>query len=391
MAENNKNKKYYSNKNQKYYANKKNNNYNNKNYNHSKNENKQVHDEVKKDHLEEIENDISIKVKEEQKKVLDFGKYENNSNLEVKEEPKRVLDFEDYKYDDSFYEDILPKKEKLDIEEVNNSFEHIPKKKTETKKEIHDSMEDSFREKEEGSELEIHSKQISPEEKLVAKTDIVREEVELKKKDHNKYPSDGTLFAKIKWWLNFITTIIMNSIIVILLLVGVLFIAYYIDVTKNSKSGVWKPPLYGAYVIVSGSMEPTILIQDAIIIKRVPQEELKIGDTCTYLSKDPRYFGVMITHRIIGTDINDSGQMVYIFKGDNNYSADQMSVEYSQIYGKVIMKIPKIGYIQYFLSSAYGWIIAIVIPCVGIITYDVFKLVKTAQKKRIKAGDDNEK
>ena len=195
----------------------------------------------------------------------------------------------------------------------------------------------------------------------------------------------NTPLDKIKWWFNFVSSILMNSVIVILILVGILFVAYYIDVTKNSHTGNWKPPLYGAYVIVSTSMEPIIHVQDAIVIKRV--DEPKIGDVCTYLSKDPRWLGIKITHRIIGIDVDENGNRVYIFKGDANNVADQMPVELSQIYGKVIMKIPKIGYIQYFLSQAYGWIIAIVIPCVGIITFDVIKLIKTMrQNRRLKRG-----
>ena len=112
----------------------------------------------------------------------------------------------------------------------------------------------------------------------------------------------------------------------------------------------------------------------------------KIGDVYTYLSKDPRYFGIMITHRIIGTDIDENGNKVYVFKGDANYSADQMAVSVNQIYGKVVMRIPKIGYIQYFLSSAYGWIIAIVVPCVGIITFDIIKLITNSKSKRRRRG-----
>jgi len=187
-------------------------------------------------------------------------------------------------------------------------------------------------------------------------------------------------FEKVKWWLNFITTIIMNSIIVILVLIGIIFLLYYIDVVKNSKTGNWQPPLYQAYVIISQSMEPTIHVQDAIVTKRM--DDYKIGDVCTYLSKNPRYFGIMITHRIVGTDINASGEKVYKFKGDNNYSADDLAVSKDQIYGKVVMRIPKIGYVQYFLSNAYGWIIAIVIPCVGIITLDIIKLVKTTSSNK---------
>ena len=191
---------------------------------------------------------------------------------------------------------------------------------------------------------------------------------------------NNTTFNKIKFGLNFITTVLMNSVIVILILIGIILAVYYLDVIKNSKNGKWKPPLYQAYVIISQSMEPTIHVQDAIVIKR--EDEYKIGDICTYLSQNPSYFGIMITHRIIGMDINENNEKVYIFKGDNNYSADTMNVTNDQIYGKVVMKIPKIGYIQYFLSNAYGWIIAIFIPCVGIITLDIIKLVKTRGSKR---------
>ena len=191
-----------------------------------------------------------------------------------------------------------------------------------------------------------------------------------------------TNWQKIKWWLNFVTTVLMNSIIVILILIGIIFLLYYLDVVKNSKTGHWQPPLYQAYVIISQSMEPTIHVQDAIVTKRM--DDYQIGDVCTYLSKNPSYFGIMITHRIIGTDIDSNGNKVYVFKGDNNYSSDPLNVEYEQIYGKVVMKIPKIGYIQYFLSNAYGWIIAIVVPCIGIITLDIIKLINTFRKKRKK-------
>ena len=202
--------------------------------------------------------------------------------------------------------------------------------------------------------------------------------------NNNQEFKELTLWQKIRWWFNFISTIIMNSIIVILVLIGIVFLAYYIDVTKNMNTGNWKPPLYSAYVIISGSMEPSIHVQDAIVIKR--EENFKIGDVCTYISKDPRYLGIMITHRIIGTDVNERGEKVYIFKGDANYSADQLAVEYDQIYGKVIMRVPKLGYIQYFLSSAYGWIIAIVVPCVGIITYDIMKIVMSSKALRKRRG-----
>ena len=198
----------------------------------------------------------------------------------------------------------------------------------------------------------------------------------------NENKEEKSIFSQVKWWFHFITTIIMNSIIIILVLIGILFAIYYFDVMKNTRTGNWQPPLFQAYVIISQSMEPSIHVQDAIVTKRV--DDYQIGDVCTYLSKNPSYMGIMITHRIIGIDTNESGEKVYIFKGDANYSADQLPVEKDQIYGKVVMKIPKIGYVQYFLSNAYGWIVAIVVPCVGIITFDVIKLINSSRKSRRK-------
>ncbi len=197
------------------------------------------------------------------------------------------------------------------------------------------------------------------------------------------------LLLKIKWWGNFVLTIIMNSIVVMLLLIGVLLLVYYVDVMRSMKTGNDHQPLFQAYVIISQSMEPTIHVQDAIIIKR--EDDLKVGDVCTYISKNPSYLGILITHRIIGITNGPNGEKLYTFKGDNNFSADSMPVEKDQIYGKVIMKVPKVGYIQYFLSNAYGWIIAVVAPCVGIITFDIMKLVRIKRLKRRRKGALNEK
>ena len=54
------------------------------------------------------------------------------------------------------------------------------------------------------------------------------------------------------------------------------------------------------------------------------------------------------------------------------------------IFGKVILKIPKLGYLQEFLASKGGWIIVILIPCLAVISYDVVKLAKGLKRKKYK-------
>lgn len=181
------------------------------------------------------------------------------------------------------------------------------------------------------------------------------------------------IFEELKWLFNYMTNIIMYAIIVIFVLVGIVLVAYFVD-SKRSMANR-EIPLYGAYVILTGSMEPIIKPGDAVVIRRVPEDEIAVGDVVTYRSTDSSYYGILITHRVVNIQ-EENGNKVYVMKGDHNPTVDRSSVLSSQVYGKVVMRIPKIGYLKSFLASSYGWIIAVVVPSLGIIIYDVMKLVK---------------
>lgn len=118
-------------------------------------------------------------------------------------------------------------------------------------------------------------------------------------------------------------------------------------------------------------MVPTIKVEDAVVIQRKEQNELKKGDIITFTSNDPRYSGLTITHRIVGVEKSKDNKVYYRTKGDNNNTEDSSLVPYDNINGKVILRIPKIGYIQYALTSSYGIVFLVVIPCLGIVIYDI--------------------
>ena len=187
-----------------------------------------------------------------------------------------------------------------------------------------------------------------------------------------------SVLKDIKWLINYIITIIMYAIIVLLLLVGAVLLAYFIDF-KIRDSRI-ETPLYGAYVIISGSMEPIIKVKDAVVIRRVDEKDIKRGDVVTYRSLDEAFYGILITHRVVNIE-EKNGEKVYITKGDNNSTIDRTPVSFSQIQGKVVMRIPKIGYLKYFLVNSYGWIMAVVIPSLAVISYDIVKLFKTIKNK----------
>lgn len=184
----------------------------------------------------------------------------------------------------------------------------------------------------------------------------------------------------IKWIINYMISIIMYAIIVILVLIGVILAAYFIDF-KIRDSRI-ETPLYNAYVIVSGSMEPIIKIKDAVLVRRCEEKDIKVGDVVTYRSMDEAFYGILITHRVVNIK-EENGEKIFITKGDNNETVDRSPIKFSQIQGKVAMRIPKIGYLKYFLTENYGWIMVVVIPSIIIVVLDIMKLFKKS------ANNDN--
>ena len=186
----------------------------------------------------------------------------------------------------------------------------------------------------------------------------------------------------IKKILHFITTVLMYSICLIMIIIFLVFIVNFIDKQYNLKSGKNKKDLFSAYTIVSPSMVPTINVLDVVVTMRVNSpEDLEKGDIITFNSTDYRYSGVLVTHRIVDIEKTTSGEYLYTTKGDNNNTQDSSRISFDEIYGGVLFRIPKIGYIQYYLSSILGWVAIIIVPAVMIIGYDIYKLVKTLRSK----------
>ena len=183
----------------------------------------------------------------------------------------------------------------------------------------------------------------------------------------------------------FIIGVLSYSIFIWLLLIGIALLIYVADIKIRAAKGDYSSPTYNAYVVLTGSMLPEIQVYDVVVTKKIEAKDLKEGDVITFASSDTRFLNTIITHRII-KKYYDAEKKEYTFqsKGDNNNVADSALVQSNNIYGKVIFKIPKLGYLQEFLASRGGWIIAILLPCLAVISYDVVKLVKGLKRKKYK-------
>lgn len=207
----------------------------------------------------------------------------------------------------------------------------------------------------------------------------------------NEVDNHQSIWQKIKMACHYVSTVLMYSLVLIMILVFLLIVINFLDQKRNLSAGKTISPLFSAYTIVSPSMVPTINVLDMIVTMRVNKpEDLKKGDIITFNSTDYRYSGVTVTHRIYKIEQTSDGKYLFTTKGDANNTKDASRITFDDIYGKVLLRVPKIGYIQYFLSTAWGWIVAIVVPAVLIIIYDIVKLFKTIKQSAV-SDQNNQK
>lgn len=182
--------------------------------------------------------------------------------------------------------------------------------------------------------------------------------------------------------IKYIISVLSYALFIFLLLIGITLVLYVADIKIRAAKGDYSAPVFNAYVVLSGSMHPAIKIKDIVVTKKVSEEKLNIGDVITFISPDNRFGGISITHRILDKYYDEGlGSYTYRTKGDYNSVADSALVPNENVLGKVILKIPKLGYIQEILSSKGGMIILILIPCLTILSYDIMKIIKNIGKK----------
>lgn len=184
---------------------------------------------------------------------------------------------------------------------------------------------------------------------------------------------------KVKGILKYIAKVISITLLIIVVIFG-LFLLYVFVSTKIADSKGEMPKI-NLYTIISPSMTPNINVYDVVVTVKEDTASLKKGDVITFYSDNPNLNGYTITHRII--EIFKNGES-YSFqtKGDYNSSPDPTVVPQEKVVGKVAFKIPQLGHVQFFLASKGGWILAILIPALAIIAYDIYKIIKLIMIKQ---------
>jgi hypothetical protein len=77
-----------------------------------------------------------------------------------------------------------------------------------------------------------------------------------------------------------------------------------------------------------------------------------------------------------------NGRVEYVTKGDYNPVADNDTAKFENVIGKVVFRLPQLGRIQFFLATKMGWILVVMLPAIGVIIYDIIKLIKLLGVKK---------
>ena len=181
--------------------------------------------------------------------------------------------------------------------------------------------------------------------------------------------------------VNFFSTIISWTIFVLLLICAIFLVYYFISIKIYESKGSGYEPAVSLYTIITPSMTPNINVYDVVVDVKVENpEDIKVGDVITFYSDIPGVRNGTITHRVIAVNKDSEGNYKYRTKGDANLVDDGKDIEYSKIVGKVSIKIPQLGRIQFFVASKFGWLIVVLIPALYVIIKDIIKLLKLKDK-----------
>lgn len=148
---------------------------------------------------------------------------------------------------------------------------------------------------------------------------------------------------------------------------------FSLNASRLAGDAVPMPFGYGASVVLSGSMEPTLCVGDLLIVRE--EEHYEAGDIVVYQSGS-----IPVVHRIVSVD----GETV-VTRGDANNTDDE-PFPITALKGKVIRMIPKVGYGIWALKSPAAVVIMLVAAVLLVEgSFRVGRAEKEAEKEKLKA------
>lgn len=138
---------------------------------------------------------------------------------------------------------------------------------------------------------------------------------------------------------------------------------------------------FGYAVVVSGSMEPNIHVNDVLVFQKHRRAEYHPGDVVLYLRGQGTPDEMLISHRIIAIDGD-----TLTTKGDANMAEDP-PVSFNQVVGRVVIRVPYVGRAVRFMRTTPGLILAAFIIVLLIVLSIILPNARGRKKVKTVGGE----
>ena len=132
---------------------------------------------------------------------------------------------------------------------------------------------------------------------------------------------------------------------------------------------------YKPFIVLSGSMEPSIMTGDMVFVKETDPDSLKVGDVIAYKSGS-----AVVTHRIVEVK-SENGETRYVTQGDANNAADQSLVKPADVEGIYQRRVAGAGNLAMFMQTTTGMILFVACPLVLFVLWDVIRRQLESRKE----------
>lgn len=146
-------------------------------------------------------------------------------------------------------------------------------------------------------------------------------------------------------------------------------------------ASVLVPRLAGAtpYVILTGSMQPSLPPGTMVVTRPVAAEDVAVGTVITYqlISGEP----TVVTHRVVSQGLTAAGETVFRTQGDANTALDPGWVKPVQIRGERWYAIPYVGRVTTVLNEVDRTLLERLLA-IGLLGYAAVMLVGAVRERR---------
>lgn len=140
------------------------------------------------------------------------------------------------------------------------------------------------------------------------------------------------------------------------------------------------PRIAGAtpYVVLTGSMEPTLPPGTLVVAKSVKSGDVGIGDVVTYQLKPGE--PTVVTHRVVAMGYFH-GEPIFQTKGDANNVVDQKWVRQVQIRGVAWYAVPYLGYATSAITGQQRQTVLVVVVTL-LLGYAAYMFTSAGRERR---------